>query len=224
MLTWPCKLLVPQNVAWDIASRTLAAPASVSGLTQVVATDAGIWKATYDQVIIRNREQVLAFRAIATLLEGRIGAIVVPRCHAYQPLPDGFTGGLYDQVPHSDEALHSDNSGYVIDASTSVELTGIINPRDTTATIRINYGGRIEPGQDFSIGQRMYRIRTVTYTSATNATITFRPPAREKTLANDPLEFDEPVCRMRLATDSAMDLDLAMHRFGSPTVTFLEDL
>ena len=27
---------------------------------------------------------------------------------------------------------------------------------------------------------------------------------------------------MRLATDNEMDLELALHRFGQPTVTFLE--
>ena len=85
---WPCDVLRPKNVAFDIAPRTLAAPASISGVTQVVATDAGIWKATYGDIGVRKRDQVLMFRAISTLLEGRLGSILVPLCYAYQPKVD----------------------------------------------------------------------------------------------------------------------------------------
>jgi hypothetical protein len=224
-LRWPCDVLHPQNVAFDIAPRTLAAPASVSGITQVVATDAGIWKATYGDIGVRNRNSVLAFRAIGALLEGRLGSVLVPLCRAYQPRIDLAPGEapLYAQVPHSDETFFDDDSGYVGSVN-SVTLAGALSARAISANITIAHGGTIEPGQHFSIGERLYRIRTVTYTAANAATITFRPPLREAAAAGVVVNFDDPVCRMRLATDNAMDLELALHRFGQPTVVFLEDL
>lgn len=219
---WP-STLTPQNVAFDIAPRTLAAPSSISGITQVVASDAGIWKATLGEIDIRRREQILAFRAIGVRLEGRLNPIVVPLCGAWQPRPPGPADGssLLAAVPHSDEAFFSDGSGYV-GIVNSVSLADALAVRATTADIVIDAGGTIEPGQHFSIGNRLYRIRSVDYTSETEATITFRPPLREAADAGAALEFDDPVCLMRLATDNEMDLELALHRYGSPTVTFLE--
>jgi hypothetical protein len=215
-------VLRPQNVAWNISPRTLAAPTSVSGLTQVVATDAGIWKATFDSIIVRSRDAVLMFRAIAVLAEGRLGPILVPRCAAYQPRPAGGDD-LLDQVPHGDDAFFSDDTGYVGRAN-SIHAAAPAAARAVSINVTIVYGGLLEPGQDFSIGERMYRIRTVTYTGANAATLTFRPPLREAVTTGSTLEFDEPVCLMRLQTDDEMDLDLALHRFGSPTVQFIEAL
>jgi hypothetical protein len=221
-IRWPCHTLMPQNVAWDIAPRTLAAPSSVSGITQVVSSDAGIWKATYDAINIRNRTQILTFRAIAVQLEGRLGPIVVPRCSAWQPLSGQ---PIVAEVPHDDGAKHDDDAGYDGAISNWVELLSALPVRATIANVFIADGsGIIEPGQDFSIGERMYRVRTITYTTPDAATITFRPPLREAAPAGAFLNFDDPVCRMRLATDNAMDLELVLHRFGSPTVTFLEDV
>jgi hypothetical protein len=224
-LRWPDEILRPQNVAFDIAARTLAAPSSVSGVTQVVATDAGVWKATYGNVLISKRDQVNTFRGISVLLEGRLGSILVPLCRAYQPVPEGaIEAGAYDTVPHSDLAFFSDGTGYVIERVIDVVAGANAAVRAISIQITIVVAGTIEPGQHFSIGERLYRVRTVNYTSSTVATLTFRPPLREAVTAGERLEFEDPVCRMRLATDDAMDLELSLRRFAQPTVMFIEDI
>jgi hypothetical protein len=223
-LMWPDAVLRPQNVAFDLAPRTLAGPSSVSGFTQVVASDAGIWKAKFGSVVINRRQHVLAFRAIDALLEGRMTPILVPLCRGYQPVPVGAVdAGLYSQVPHSDDAFFDDGSGYV---STVIEVTASADAaaRAVSVPVDIGYAGEIEPGQHFSIGERLYRIRGITFASPTSATLSFRPPLREAVTAGDRLEFDNPVCRMRLASDDAMNLELQLRRFGSPSVEFIEDL
>lgn len=223
-IRWPCDVLIARNVSFDIAPRTLAGPTSVSGKTQTVSTDAGIWKVTLGAIVIRDRQTRLAFRAFANLLEGRLNPILVPRCRADQPVPSGaVAAGLYDQIPHSDDTLFDDDSGYsqtVID----VEASSGASARAVSMAITINYAGTIEPGMDFSVGERMYRVRSVVYASASSATITFRPPLREAVSAGAVLNFDDPVCRMRLVSDDQMDLELQMRRFGSPTVQFVEDV
>lgn len=226
-ILWPIHTLRAQNVAFDIASRSLAAPASVSGVTQVVSTDAGIWKATLGGIVVRSREAVIAFRALANLLEGRLNPILVPTCRAYQPIPTGFTSttaaALLDEVPHSDDAEFDDDTGYA-GSTANIVLAGNVAARAVSANITVEYGGQLEPGQFFSLGERLYRVRTAVYSTPTSAAITFRPPLREAATAGDLLEIDRPVCRMRLASDDAMDLELALRRFGSPTVNFIEDL
>lgn len=218
-IRWPDAVLRPQNVAFDIAPRSLAGPSSVSGVTQVVASDAGIWKATLGGVIVKSRAEVLAFRAIANLLEGRLGTILVPLCRAYQPVP-ADSDALYDDVPHSDDSLFEDDTGYV---GTVIDVVAAAPAavRAVSMTVTVNYAGDIEPGQHFSLGERLYRVRT--FDAGTGA-MTFRPPLREAAAAGDALNFDDPVCLMRLASDDAMNLELSLRRFGNPTVNFIEAL
>lgn len=219
-IRWPEKTLRPQNVAFTPMARTLAGPTSVSGKTQVVSSAAGIWKATFGSVIVKKRAEVLAWRAVETLLEGRLNPILVPFCRAYNPL--ATVDGLYDAVPHSDDSYFSDGSGYV--GGAMQVLSGGMAANATSGNIAIGYGGTIEPGQHFSVGERGYRLRSVVYTSANTADITFRPPLREAVANGAELNFDDPVVRMRLATDDAMDLELALRRFGTPSVSFVEDI
>lgn len=219
---WPEGVLRPQNVAFDLAPRTLSGPASISGAVQVVASDAGIWTATFSGVVINSRDRVLAWRGIAALLEGRLGSILVPLCRGYQPLLPAWQG-LYEAVPHSDNAFFSDGSGYVSQVI-DVALAGSVAARATSANIAIGLADTIQPGQHFSIGERLYRVKTFAYTSETTAAITFRPPLRGAASLGDRLEFDDPVVRMRLATDQEMNLDLQLRRFASPTVQFVEDV
>lgn len=223
-ILWPRSILKPKRDPFNIAPRTLAGPSSVSGVTQVTASDAGIWVATFADIIIRRGSpSVLLFRAIANLLEGRLHPILVPRCCAYQPFDPDWKDLLH-KVPHSDTSPFSDG-GLYRSRAIDIRLTSNIPLRGTTANIAIITAGQLQPGQDFSIGERMYRIRTVQMTGANTATITFRPPAREAVAAGTEMEFDRPVCRMRLASDGEMDLDVDLVApWSYPTVNFIEDV
>ena len=217
---WPIHVLRPQNVAFDPAPRTLAGPASVSGATQVVSSDAGVWKATFGNVIIRNRQHVLAFRALGVLLEGRLNPVLVPRCGDYQPVP---SGGWGEGVPHSDGTPFSDTSLYH-GTAIGVVAANAAPARAMSIDVTIANAGLIQAGQDFSIGERMYRIKRADYSSSTTATLKFWPVLREAVPAGAVLNFDSPVCRMRLVDDAQMDLELQLRRFGQPTVQFVEDV
>ncbi|MDR6432035.1 hypothetical protein [Brucella pseudogrignonensis] len=223
-ILWPRSVLKPKRDPFNIAPRTLAGPASISGVSQVSASDAGIWKATFADIIMkRGTASILAFRAISTMLEGRLHPILVPRCCAYQPFDPDWKD-LLNRVPHSDTSPFSDG-GLYRSRAIDIRLTSNIPLRGTTANIAIVAAGQLQPGQDFSVGERMYRIRTVQMTGENTATITFRPPAREAVAAETDMEFDRPVCRMRLATDGEMDLDLDLVApWSYPTVNFIEDV
>jgi hypothetical protein len=223
-IMWPIDALAPRDVAFDIASRSIRAPATISGFSQVVASDAGIWKATLANIRVHGRENVLAFRAIANLLEGQANPILIPLCRGYQPIPEGAVeAGLYDEFPHDDGSFFDDDTGY-IGQVINVTAAGPASARAVSLPVTITYAGTIEPGQHFSIGERLYRVRTVTYAGVSSATITFRPPLREAVESGEPLNFDNPVCRMRLASDQEMDLMLQLRKSSSPTVNFIEDV
>lgn len=221
-IRWPIERLRAQNISVDLAPRTLAGPSSVSGVTQVVSSDAGIFKITLGSIIVKSRAEVLAFRAIANLLEGRLGQILIPICRQYQPVPAAAVAdGLYDDVPHDDDTLFDDDTGYV---GTVIDVVAAAPAavRAVSMTVTVNYAGDIEPGQHFSLGNgRLYRVRTF---DADTGAMTFRPPLREAVAAGDRLEFDNPVLLCRLASDTEMNLELSLRRFGSPTVNFVESL
>lgn len=220
-IRWPVGVLPPQNAAFDIAPRTLAGPSSVSGKTQVVSSDAGIWKATFSNVLVRNRDSVLTHRAISTLLEGRLNPILVPLCRGYQPAPaEADEYELYDRVPHSDETPFSDTSLYQ-GGVISVTAREAAPVRAVSMLVDVDVAGDIQPGQHFSVEERLYRVRGF---DPDSGELTFRPPLREAVEAGAELNFDDPVCRMRLASDSGLDLELAMRKWGSPTVNFIEDV
>ena len=219
---WPLDTLPPRKLQFNLASRSLSGPPAVSGAVQAVSSDAGIWQATYDAIPVHGPQRVKLWRGLSQLLEGRLRSILVPVSNRYQPIPEAYRP-LIAPAPHSDHTFLGDGTGYVsqiIEAS----LASSVALRAVSASINIQYSDHLEPGQDFSIGERLYRIRTVTYTSDATATITFRPPLREPAVAGTRLEFDHPICRMRLATDREMDLDLDFDLWGFPSINFVEDL
>lgn len=157
------------------------------------------------------------------MLEGRLNPIMIPLCRAWQPVPDGAADLYGGNTPHSDDTPFDDDTGYV-ESVIDVQLTAGIAKGATSASIAITLAGTIQPGQHFSIGQRLYRVKSVAYSSASAASITFTPPAREAASTGAQLEFDNPAGRFRLASDREMDLPLDGRRFSNPTVTFIEDV
>lgn len=224
-LLWPLQALPPREILADIAPRSLAAPASVSGIQQVVAADAGIWKIAFGGIPVVRSDSVLTWRAISTMLEGRMFPVLVPVSNWYQPEPpEAEALKLWDPVPHSDDATFADGTMYQGRVN-DVTLLSAVAARAVTATFNIVVvGASLQPGQHFSLGERLYRMRTVTRTSPTQATVTFRPPAREAVAAGTRVELDNPVSRMRLASDNEMDLPLDYGRYSFPTVNFIEDV
>lgn len=219
-IRWPVNVLAPTTVNFDIAPRTLAGPSAVSGFTQVSSSSAGIWRFTLANIPVYTKAHALTWRAIDAILEGRLGTILVPLCRGYQPTP---AGADYAPVPFSDDATFGDGSEFQ-GSAINVQLTTAIIVGAVSASVSISYADTLQPGQHFSLGERLYRLKSVIYTSNTTADIKFTPPAREAASAGDRLEFDDPVCRMRLASDMEMALPLEMRRLANPTVNFLEDV
>lgn len=227
-IIWPCSRLVPRNISVDPASRTMAGPASVSGFSQVVASDAGLWKATYEEIPVRDTQGmslVQLWRAIAVQAEGRLNPILI--CvHDIErkPFPAGMSDAdLKGEVPHSDDALFDDATGYV-SSIIDVSLASNAGVRATTLNVTKSVSGDLEPGHRFSIGERLYQIRSVTNQDANSATVKIWPPLREAWTTGERLEFDRAVLRVRLASDKEMDLPLELGRWSFPTVNFIEDL
>lgn len=229
-LYWPTSVLKPQSVSAPfLAPRTLAGSASLNGQTQVSATDAGVWVFELNNIPIFDRNKVLCWRAIEGLLEGRLNPINVPLYSYeldYAPYATDLDyASLLLPVPHSDDAYFSDTGGY-IGGIADIKTTTSAALRAVSLTVSVTYAPTLQSGMIFSIdhpikGSRWYKVRT--YDSDTGI-MTFRPPLREAVAADTFLEFDRPICRMRLTDDNAMMLPLQAPAYGFTSLSFVEDL
>lgn len=212
-ILWPRKLLPPQNPMFHVSPMNVSGPLSQDGQGDVIAGDAGFWKVTFGSVVVTTTDRVKTWRAIAAMLQGRLEPILVPYCGAYQPR---LTAPV--DVPHSDGTPFSDGTKYE-GMSTAVYLVGDLVRGVTNCVVNVVAAGEIQPGHVFSFGERMYEIRRIV-----DNTFYFNPPLRDPVSSGTQLNFDNPVCRMRLASDNEMQLQLEGNRRSFPNVNFVEDL
>lgn len=229
-LYWPNTVLKAQSVgAPFLAPRTMSGAAALSGRTQVSSTDAGVWFYSMKSIPVHDRNTVLTWRAVDALLEGRLTPINVPLMgyelnFAPYAVDLDYTS-LLAPVPYSDDAYFSDGSGFV-GGIASVSTTGSAALRATSFTVSVGYAPTLQPGMIFSIvhptkGNRWYKVKSF---NEDTGSMTFRPPLREAISSLTILNFDTPTCRMRLASDTEMTLDLQAPTLGFPSVSFVEDL
>ena len=201
---WPMDVLRPRAFKIDPAWRSTRGAPSINGKTQVVSSDAGIWVATLGNIDVRGKDRILAFRGISTQLEGMLNPILIPLGRAWQPYHP-YDTHLYDE------------GQLVID----VVAAGSVGLRGVQIAVTVNHAEALQAGQHFSVNERLYRVRS--YNADTHV-LTFRPPLREAIANGTRLEFDNPGCRMKLASDGEMDLDLQMLKAAEVSVNFVEDL
>lgn len=225
---WPRRELPFGKVQFDRASRNTAGASDIFGGSQIVASDAGVWRATYSDIIVHQQgtDRILLWNAMGGLLEGRLNSIVMPvHVKGRRPLPDGLTDAMIDaseSIPFSDGSRLSDGSGYA-NVWIDTRLWNGAARRATTLTIQKVACGTIQPGMRFSIGDRLYEVRTVVSQGEVLASVTVRPPLREAVAKGERVNFAFPVCRMRLASDAEMDLtELPADIAAFPTIKLVE--
>lgn len=175
----------------NIERQTLSGGTALSGETDVLSTDGGgrVYAEFGDGDLI-DRDKVLAWRALLTILEEGVTAMVVPFCDIrHQPF-----GGEH-HVTYGDGAAHSDGTLFA-GGGPFGETTAAAALRATSLQFNGAFSQPLIGGEWFTIehptkGARAYRVRTVT-----GGEITFRPPLREAVVAGQQLDFANPRCLM----------------------------
>jgi hypothetical protein len=181
---------------------TIGGGRSLVGTLQEVSNDSGFWSITLGGIWIRTNAQVKRWREIEGLLQGRLGTCNVPVFDSKRaPWPNGVPG-----------------------ATIVCTVSGSIAVGATTGVLNMTTGADPEPGMFFSVGERLYRINTVTYNSGDIFTVTFLPGARDAISNGASVEFGHPICRCRLVADDGMALPLDLQRFAMIDIPFEEDV
>jgi hypothetical protein len=215
---WP-PCLTYSDVAFDLAGLTASGGQALDGSELIVGSPSQRWMARLTLPIHDIGDRVLAFRSLRNNLRGRLNATRVPAGDGRGPAE---RAGLRLPIPFSDGALLSDRSGFFNPLTKAALLVdGGMNAIELRATLA--------PGLSFLAGQRfsfpdgrMHEIgQILEWDGGASWRFSVAPWLQADYPAGTALEFDRPVCRMRLASDGSGGLSLRLNRFGTASLDFV---
>ena len=226
---WPREALSPRKVTCQPVPGTIGGGVSITGLEQVIASDAGYWRIVLDEIPIAGVQRKRLWNAMAVRLQGRLNLCDVPIYDDAAPWP--VVGGIPVEAyytPHSDGSTLSDGGEYETDSIVATSVGGAV-AGSSSIVINMAAGSALGAGISFSwqgaVKNRLYRIMDITSLLETQFTCSIWPPVRETILNGDALNFNNPVLTCRLATDT--EIDSGSDDYAGRTlamVTFLEAL
>lgn len=216
--------------SWNLRASTFLPGQATTGAFPLGRIDGGgLWSAVLNEVHLISDDDLRVYRALRSLAQGGVRAIIVPR-HDPTALPPFPTiGGVrvtsYGNVPYSDGSFFSDGTGFYQPVIVAVTV-GAAALRASSLTISFISGAALRGGECFSIAHtinnwRLYEITSVTIVGG-NSVVTIEPPLREAVPSGTAVEFDRPRCTMRLASPSSMDIDLTTFPYPWPSPSFIE--
>lgn len=227
----PCSLVLWRSARLELVNSIVTPGQTGSGVMPIVSMDGGgLWGMEFGDIQLRSTELRKAWRAISGACGGGVNKLIVPYCDSETPPwpldEEGDPITSYGSLPHSDDTLFDDGSGYyqpVIDASS----VGAAELFDTEIVIAFVYGGPLVGGEHFSIDHpterhRIYRVTGVEINDDGNSVVSFVPPLREDVPDGTPLDFDEPKCVMQPVTANSLDITLDIVKFARPSVQLIE--
>lgn len=212
---WPATL-VPKNIQILPPRATQGLTTSLSHFTQAQSVIRPPFAITmeFDELFGGD---VLAWRAIMALLEGRANTVRLPLFDLWFRASDAAIGAGLASL--SDGAAFSDGASLSTPDLVGVTVTGVQGQRNIAVDFG-RYGQLIEAGLYFGIGDHPYIAAAVSW-SGSVATIRCSPTLRESYDAA-PLRL-KPTMIGRLSNDDSGALMLQRMRHGAPTISFTED-
>lgn len=211
---WP-PTLVPRHVSIRPPRKTAGLTTSLTEFSQAVPVIRPPFDLTLEFDAIIGAD-VLAWRAMIALLEGRANLLRIPLFDLWYRATEAQIGA--GVVPHSDDTYFADGAGYLTDDLVGVLVSGVQGQRNITADFGA-YGQLLEGGLYFGLGDEPYIATSVTW-EGTVATIRTSPTLR-KDYVDQPLRL-KPVMIAQLKDDDAGELRLQNLRWGTPTLELVE--
>ncbi len=220
IFTWPARLEIAA-VAFDPRGMVAGGPRTLTGRSQVVSVDAGYWIARVRLVTLGQGAQINTLRQLRARLEGGAHEVLVPVADRGQA--PWITAGVYTTASSdfTDDTDFTDGTGFH-EPTIRIKLKTAAALRASQITATVTAAGTITGGMPFSVADHLYVIREVVSTSGSDQTWSIWPPLRGPIGADRRLEFDAPVCRMRLASEDALDISLGRLWQTAPEISFVE--
>lgn len=216
-------ILRARSVSWMLRNTTRGGGASTTGQEQVVASPTGRWTANVTFNVFSGDEDqaVLAYRAL--IRRGRAAVFAVPQYDDRGPAAYAGLGLPAAGVSHSDESLFADGVGYAQGLASAALVDGVaLNA--TEMRISLATGLLLVDGMRLGFpDNRLHEIDEVLAWDGGNVwTVRVAPWTRAAYSSGTEINFDNPLCRMRLATDDTGMLNVSSRSLSNPTIEFVE--
>ena len=205
---WPSNL-VPQELAILPPSKTSGQSTSLSGFTQSVPAIRPPFRMKMEFGNLFG-DEVLAWRAVTGLFEGRTNIARIPLFDLWFRANDVTIGA--GAVTHSDGSAFSDGALYVVDDLSGVTVSAVQGQRNITADFG-DYGQIFQAGLYLGLADHTY-LATGVWWEGSVATIR-TTPTMHKTYSAQPLKL-RPSMRVGLKDDNSGELSLRTGRYGEP--------
>lgn len=211
---WPTSL-VPLNISIRPPRKTVGLTTSLTQFTQASPAIRPPFSMTLEFDGLFG-DDVLAFRALMALLEGRANLVRVPLFDVWLAASNAqIAAGL---VPHSDGSSFSDGALYLTNDLAGVLVSGVQGARNITADFG-DYGPILQAGQYFGLGDQPYVCSGISW-EGNVATIRCSPTLRQD-YAAEPLRL-RPVMVARQTSDDGGEHMLKSLYYTTPTLDFEE--
>ncbi|KMO34705.1 hypothetical protein [Methylobacterium aquaticum] len=224
---WPPSLRFA-SILFEPVSTSRSGGQSFTGAEQVIVSPTARWKASVTIPIadrrygpIERQNMVLAYRWVKA--GGRASVIIVPHQDGRGPAHQAGIVPCSGAVPHSDGATFSDGSGYA-QSFTGATLAAPAALNATQISLNVPAGLAPLPGMRFSTpDNRLHQIDDLLgFDGGSTWTVRIGPWLRAVYPVGTVMDFDNPRCRMRLASDDTGQLSLSLNKFGTPSIEFNE--
>jgi hypothetical protein len=211
---WPA-VLVPAHVQVMPPRKTVGLSTSINETSQAVPAIRPPFGLLLEFEALHG-DEVLAWRAMLALFEGRANRVRVPLFDLWFRAGDVQIGA--GAVTHSDGTGFSDGALYLTDDLSGVAVTGVQGQRNITADFG-DYGELLQGGLYFGLGDHPY-VATGVWWEGSVATIRCSPTLRQA-YSDEALKL-RPVMIAGLPEDDTGQLILRRGRFGGPTLELIE--
>jgi hypothetical protein len=180
-----------------------------------VTSGGGYWVAEFTNGQTFERDDTLAWRAITAGMDNGAAAVIVEFCDRLHT-PNGGEMGVAGSTQQFGDRRSFTGPGVVATTIAPANLRG------TSLGIDIDSERELVGGESFTIVHPTWGERAYQVVSVSGSTIRFRPPLREAVTTGTALDFDNPRCRMRMASPASNALNIG--RYGSCSISFVEDM
>lgn len=221
IVAWP-DALKRASISFNPRGQVVTGPRTLTGRSNVNAVDAGYWTARLALATLPEGAAIRAARAFRAKLQGGAHQALVPVTDSGQaPWP---TPGVTSQAvsDFTDDTQFSDGAGF-FEPLIRIALSADAALRAARVSVTVTAAGTISGGEYFSVDGRLHVIRDVVSVSGSAQTWDIWPPLRGPLSSGRDLNFDRPVCLMRLTEEAAFDLPIGPYYFhGAAELAFEE--
>ncbi len=220
-IVWPKSVLTPSGCNFIKESFSRTGGTSLENSETITRTSVGKWRAEIGPVFVHSVNQFRVWRAIDTYLGGRGGLIAVPAHEKFSAPYVNDTATEPDLSTHSDGSTFSDGSKYRT-RSIDLKMSTAAALGATIVSIQAVNAGSDLTGIRFSYQYALYETGELIAKNGDIWQMRIFPAIRQSIPAGADLETDDPMCLMKLETDTGMQLPEDPSRVSSQTVRFVE--